>query len=72
MNPRLKSSVREIRTLGSVGVGLLEVSSPSTRRRGLITRPYSIVMHEESEKTDGTEPPQSNVSAYRARATIGV
>ena len=42
VNPRLKSSVREIRTLGSVGVGLLEVSSPSTRRRGLVTRPYSM------------------------------
>ena len=34
VKPRLKSSVREIRTLGSGGVGLLKVSSPSTRRRG--------------------------------------
>ena len=34
VNPRPKSSVWEIRTLGSVGVGLLKVSSPSTRRRG--------------------------------------
>ncbi len=30
VKPRLKNSVREIRTLGSVGVGLLKVSNPAT------------------------------------------